>query len=56
MSYINEDIEPTLQKLRSHYHNDGTFKGYVNILVIITSHFKRFEQNISNFNKNQYQN
>ena len=40
MSYINEDIEPTLQKLRSHYHNDGTFKSYVNILVIITSHFK----------------
>ena len=44
MSYINEDIEPTLQKLRSDYH--GTFKSYVNILVVITSHFKDLKYQI----------
>jgi hypothetical protein len=40
MNYINDDIEPTIQKLRSHYHNDSSFSNYINILTVITSHFK----------------
>ena len=43
MNYINDDIEPTIQKLRSHYHNDNTFRNYINILTVITSHFKDFK-------------
>ena len=40
MPYINKDIIPTLTKLREKYQNDNTYKTYVNILVVITSHIK----------------
>ena len=40
MSYINENIEPTLFKKNKKYHNDGNFNSYVNIFAVITSHFK----------------
>ena len=40
MNYINDNIEPTIQKLRNHYLNDNSFKNYINILTVITSHFK----------------
>ena len=40
MNYINDNIEPTIQKLRNHYHNDNSFKNYINILTVITGHFK----------------
>jgi hypothetical protein len=46
MTYINNDIEPTIQALRTHYKNDNTFKNYINILVVITSHLKTFNKSI----------
>ena len=35
MYYINENIESTLQKLRSHYHNDGTLKVMLIFLLLL---------------------
>jgi len=46
MTYINNDIEPTIQALRTHYKNDNTFKNYLNILVVITSHLKTLNKSI----------
>jgi len=40
MTYIKKDIKPTLERLREKYQNDNTYKTYVNILVVITSHIK----------------
>ena len=40
MDYLNDDIKPTIDKLREHYPNDNTFKPYTNILSVISSHFK----------------
>ena len=40
MSYLKNDIEPTIQQLRTKYRNDNTFRSYINILTIISSHFK----------------
>jgi hypothetical protein len=40
MDYLNDDIKPTIDKLREHYPNDNTFKSYTNILSVISSHFK----------------
>jgi ATP-dependent protease Clp ATPase subunit len=44
--YINNDIEPTIAKLREHYKNDNSFKSYINILAVITSHFKTLDKQI----------
>jgi hypothetical protein len=46
MPYINNDIEPTINTLRTHYKNDNTFKTYINILVVITSHLKTLNKSI----------
>ena len=46
MTYINNDIEPTINALRTHYKNDNTFKNYINILVVITSHLKTLNKSI----------
>ena len=46
MTYINNDIEPTIAKLREHYKNDNSFKSYINILAVITSHFKTLDEQI----------
>ena len=46
MTYINNDIEPTIAKLREHYKNDNSFKSYINILAVITSHFKTLDKQI----------
>ncbi len=46
MSYICDDIEPTIAKLREHYKNDNLFKSYINILAVITSHFKTLDKQI----------
>jgi len=40
MIYIKKDIKPTLERLREKYQNDNTYKTYINILVVITSHIK----------------
>jgi len=39
MDYI-KDVEGTSNKIRSKYPNDNTFKSYINILSVITSHIK----------------
>lgn len=46
MTYINNDIEPTIQALRKHYKNDNTFRNYINILVVITSHLKTLNKSV----------
>ena len=46
MKYINNDIEPTINALRTHYKNDNTFKAYINILVVITSHLKTLNKSV----------
>ena len=46
MPYINNDIEPTINTLRTHYKNDNTFKNYINILVVITSHLRTLNKSV----------
>jgi hypothetical protein len=46
MTYINNDIEPTIKRLREHYKNDNSFKTYLNILVVITSHLKTLNKSV----------
>jgi len=46
MSYINNDIEPTIKRLREHYKNDNTFKSYINILVGVSSHLKTLNKSV----------
>jgi len=46
MKYINNDIEPTINALRTHYKNDNTFRSYINILVVITSHLKTLNKSV----------
>ncbi len=44
MNYL-KDIEPTIQTLRSNYPNDNSFKSYLNILTVITSHLPSLKDN-----------
>lgn len=46
MTYIKNDIEPTIEKLREHYKNDNSFKGYLLTLTVIASHLKTLNQNV----------
>ena len=46
MTYINNDIDQTIAKIREHYKTDNTFKAYINILAVITSHFKTLDKQI----------
>jgi len=46
MTYINNDIEPTINKLREIYKNDNTFRSYINVLAVITSHLKTLNKNV----------
>jgi hypothetical protein len=46
MTYINNDIEPTINRLREHYKNDNTLKSYINVLVVITSHLKTLNKSV----------
>ncbi len=46
MTYINQDIEPTIAKLREHDKNDNSYKSYIDILAVITSHFKTLDKQI----------
>lgn len=46
ISYINNDIFKTIDILRNHYYNNNTFKTYINVLAIITSHFKTINPDI----------
>jgi len=40
MGFIKNDIEKTINTIRQIYKNDNSFKAYINILAVITSHFK----------------
>ncbi len=44
MDYL-KDIEPTIHTLRSNYPNDNSFKSYLNILTVITSHLPSLKDN-----------
>lgn len=46
MPYINNYIEPTINRLRKRYKNDNSFKTYLNILVVITSHLKTLNKSV----------
>jgi len=46
MTYINNNIEPTINTLRTQYKNDNTFRTYINILVVITSHLKTLNKSV----------
>lgn len=46
MDYIKNDIEPTIQALRIYYTNDNSFKSYINILAVITSHLKTLNKTV----------
>lgn len=57
MDYL-KDIEPTIHELRSNYQNNNSFKSYVNILAVITSHLPSLKDNYQtltrlNINVNQ---
>ncbi len=39
------DITPTIQTLRAIYYYDNTFKSYLNVLVVITSHLPSWGDN-----------
>ena len=47
MTYIN-NIEPTINISRNLFKNDNTFKAYINIWAVTTSHLK-------SINKSTYQ-
>ena len=44
MDYLN-DITPTIEELRANYYNDNSFKSYLNVLVVITSHLPSLKDN-----------
>lgn len=46
MDYINDNIDKTIDKLRDHYKNDNTFRSYIIVLTVITSHLKTINPNI----------
>lgn len=46
MTYINDNIADTIDKLRNHYTNDNSFKAYTNILTVIASHLKTINKSI----------
>lgn len=43
MKFIIEDVDNTANILRQSYKNISSFKSYINILAVITSHFKEYE-------------
>ena len=42
MDYLN-DIEPTINTIRSNYSNNNSFKSYINVLTVITSHLPLYK-------------
>jgi hypothetical protein len=44
MNYLI-DITPTIEELRANYYNDNSFKSYLNILVVISSHLPSLKDN-----------
>ena len=50
MDYLN-DIEPTIETLRADYPNDNSFKSYLNVLTVITSHLPSLKDNYQTLTK-----
>lgn len=50
MDYLN-DIEPTIHTLRADYPNDNSFKSYLNVLTVITSHLPSLKDNYQTLTK-----
>ena len=46
MTYINNNIEPTINRLREKYKNDNSFRTKINILTVITSHLKTLNKSV----------
>jgi hypothetical protein len=46
MTYINNNIEPTINRLREKYKNDNSFRSKINILTVITSHLKTLNKSV----------
>ena len=42
MDYLN-DIESTIETIRSNYSNNNSFKSYINVLTVITSHLPLYK-------------
>jgi murein DD-endopeptidase MepM/ murein hydrolase activator NlpD len=40
MKFLSTDVDVIIQKLRLVYSNDNSFKSHINVLTVITSHFK----------------
>jgi hypothetical protein len=50
MDYL-KDITPTIETLRIDYYNDSSFKTYLNVLVLITSHLPSLKDNYQTLTK-----
>ena len=50
MNYLI-DIEPTIQTLRANYYNDNSFKSYLTVLTVITSHLPSLKDNYQTLTK-----
>ena len=46
MQYLNNNIAPTITKLREKYPNDNTLKSYLIALSVISSHLKSLDPNV----------
>ena len=50
MEYL-KDINSTIETLRTEYYNDNSFKTYINVLVVITSHLPSLRDNYQTLTK-----
>jgi len=44
MKFIIDDVDNTVNIIRQSYKNNSSFKSYINILAVITSHFKELNE------------
>ena len=44
MSFINNDIDNTINILRQSYTNNNSFKSYINVLAVISSHIEELKR------------
>ena len=51
MSFIIKDIDNTVNTIRQSYINDNSFKSYINILAVLTSHFKEYNKIYMTYSK-----
>ncbi len=50
MDYL-KDIIPTIEALQTEYYNYSSFKTYLNVLVVMTSHLPSLKDNIQTITK-----